>query len=77
MEPPARLCVAHRRGHEQLRRGGRLARPHRRLRRVVPQAGAPGPRLLGPPAPPPGLPPQLQRPKKQQTGARASTLENG
>lgn len=39
MEPPPRLRDADRRRHEQLRRGGRMARPHRRLRRVVPEAG--------------------------------------
>lgn len=39
MEPPLRLRDADRRRHEQLRRGGRVARPYRRLRRVVPEAG--------------------------------------
>lgn len=40
MESTVRLRDTDRRWHEQLRRGGRVAGAHRRLRGVVPEAGS-------------------------------------
>lgn len=42
VESAARLCVSHRRQHEQLRCGGRLARADRRLCRMVSVEQRPG-----------------------------------